>query len=305
MENVIIAGSGPAGLTAAIYTARSNLKPLVIEGLNPGGQLVVSYEVENYPGFVEPISGTELMERFKKQAERFGARFKPGTMTKAEKAADYYKVYVDSDILESRTIVIATGAQARRLPIPSEKIFYGRGVSGCATCDGAFFRNKEVLVVGGGNTAMEDAVFLTKFASKVTIIHRRDYLRAAPAEINKVKKNQKIKWLIPWIIEEILGENTVSGAVIVNPQTGEKKEIKCDGIFAAIGHDPNTEPFKDLIELDEDGFIKTKPNSTRTSTPGLFACGDVMDPVFKQAVLAAGHGCMAAMEVEKYLGLKE
>ena len=305
MENVVIAGSGPAGLTAAIYTARTGLKPLVFEGLVPGGQLIVSNEVENYPGFPEPVSGMELIDRFRKQAERFGAHFRAEGIEEVEKRDDIFEISTDTEKTETKTLIIATGAEARRLPIPTEAKFYGKGVSGCATCDGAFFRDKEVLVVGGGNTAMQDAVFLTRFASKVTIVHRRDYLRAVPIEMEKAKKNPKIKWMIPWVVEEIVGDNAVTGAVLKNRETEETREIRCDGIFVAIGHDPKTEVFEDLVETDKNGFIKVEAGTSKTSMPGVFACGDVRDPVYKQAVVAAGYGCMAAMDVEQYLGMKE
>lgn len=307
MENIIIAGTGPAGLTAAIYAARANLNPLVLEGPAPGGQLVVSYEVENYPGFVEPMNGAELMDRFHKQAERFGSRFRQESVTGVQRAGDAFEVMTDSGPVMTRTLVIATGAVARRLPIESEPRFYGRGVSGCATCDGAFFRNQDVLVVGGGNTAMEDAMFLTKFARSVTIVHRRDYFRAAAIEIEKCKRHEKIKWLIPWTVEVIRGDDkgTVSGALLRNCESGETRELDCQGIFVAIGHDPMTEAFKAVVETDAEGFIKVDEASTRTSTPGVFACGDVRDKVYKQAVIAAGHGCKAAMDVEKYLGQRE
>lgn len=305
MENTVIAGSGPAGLTAAIYAARADLAPVLIEGQAPGGQLVVSAEVENYPGFTEAISGMELMQRFRQQAERFGTRFVSGNVLKAERTSDGFRVQTDDETFETQTLIIATGAEARRLPIPTEEKFYGRGVSGCATCDGAFYRDREVLVVGGGNTAMEDAVFLTKFASKVTIVHRREYLRAAPVEVNKARNNPKIHWAIPWVVDEVLGEDLVTGAVLRNAETDERRQIKCDGVFVAIGHDPKTEVFRDLVELDDNGFITTKPGTSETATPGVFACGDVRDPVYKQAVLAAGHGCMAALDVERYLGLRE
>jgi thioredoxin reductase (NADPH) len=305
MQKVVIAGSGPAGLTAAIYAARADLNPLVFEGPSPGGQLIVSHEVENYPGFIESISGAELMDRFKKQAQRLGAEFKTKSINKVETRGENYLVHADGESVETQALIIATGAEARRLPIPTEDKFYGCGVSGCATCDGAFFRGKEVLVVGGGNTAMEDAVFLTKFANKVTIVHRRDYLRAAPAEVNKAKAISRIEWLIPYTVEEIKGDQVVSGAVLKNVQSGETREIECQGIFVAIGHNPKTAVFKELVQMDESGFIKVNPNTTQTSAPGIFACGDVQDPIYKQAVLAAGSGCMAAMDVEKYLGLKE
>jgi thioredoxin reductase (NADPH) len=307
MENVVIAGAGPAGLTAAIYTARSGLNPLVLEGFVPGGQLIVSPEVENYPGFPEPISGMELMDRFRKQTEQFGARFKMEVVenVKRGRGNDIFVVDTGTERIETKTLIIATGAEARRLDIPSESKFYGKGVSGCATCDGAFFRDKEILVVGGGDTAIQDAVFLTRFASKVTIVHRRDYFRAGPAEMEKAKSNPKIEWLIPWVVEEIIGANTVTGAVLKNRETGETQQIPCSGIFVAIGHNPKSEAFKELVETDKNGFILVEAGSTRTSTPGVFACGDVCDPVYKQAVVAAGHGCMAAMDLEQYLSSKE
>lgn len=301
MEKTVIAGSGPAGLTAAIYAARADLSPLVVEGSVPGGQLIVSVDVENYPGFVEAITGAELMQKFRAQAERFGARFTQGDVTSVEKTAGGFRLTAGDAVIETKTLIIATGAEARRLTIPTEKEFYGRGVSGCATCDGAFYRNKEVIVVGGGNTAVEDAVFLTRFASRVTIVHRRDYLRATPAEVSRARSNTKIEWLIPWTVEEIYGSRFVEGAVLKNAETGETRRFPCDGIFVAIGHDPKTEVFRDLVEVDENGFIVAAPGGTATSTPGVFACGDVRDPVYKQAVLAAGHGCMAALDAQRYL----
>ncbi len=306
MEKIVIAGTGPAGLTAAIYTARAELNPLVIEGPTPGGQLTVSNEVENYPGFPETISGAELMQRFRDQAERFGTRFQRGAINKATKVGDIIRLETDDGVIETETLVIATGAEARRLPVSNEPEFYGKGISGCATCDGAFYREKDVLVIGGGNTAMEDAMFLTKFAKKVTIVHRREYLRATPIEIEKCKQNEKIEWMIPWVIDVILGDaGGVTGAILKNSDTGETKAVDCYGIFVAIGHDPKTEAFKDLVTEDEEGFIIAEPGTTKTSTPGVFACGDVRDPQYKQAVLAAGHGCMAAIDVEKYLGQRE
>lgn len=304
MENVVIAGSGPAGLTAAIYTSRADMNPLVLEGPMPGGQLIVSNEVENYPGFTEPISGIELLEQFRKQAERFGSHFKSESVEEVKKRDDIFEISTGNQIIATKSLIIATGAQARRLPIPTESKFYGKGVSGCATCDGAFFRNKEILVVGGGNTAMEDAVFLTRFASKVTIVHRRDYLRAAAIEVKRTKKEPKIEWMIPWIVEEILGNESVTGAILRNPQTNEEHRIQCDGIFVAIGHDPQTKVFKELVKTDENGFIHVEAGSTRTSMPGVFACGDVRDVVYKQAVVAASHGCMAAIDVKHYLERK-
>lgn len=306
MEKVVIAGSGPAGYTAALYTARANLSPLVLQGPVPGGQLVVSYEVENYPGFVEPISGAALMDRFRDQASRFGARLSNDSVSGASKTDDGILLETDSGTIETETLVIATGAEARRLPIPTEPAFYGKGVSGCATCDGAFFRDQDVLVVGGGNTAMEDAMFLTKFARKVTIVHRRDYFRAAPIEVEKCQRQDKIEWLVPWVVDEIQGDASgVCGAVLRQAETGETRTVACQGIFVAIGHDPKTTPFANLVKRDDEGFVVADPGSTRTSAPGVFACGDVRDPRYKQAVLAAGHGCMAALDVEQYLGQRE
>ena len=301
MENVVIVGTGPAGLTAAIYAARAELKPLVVEGTTPGGQLVVSHEVENYPGFPEGLSGIELMELFKKQAERFGAGFLTGDVTAVKAVEGGYRLDRGTEPIETRTVIVATGALARRLPIPSEPKFYGKGVSGCATCDGAFFRDRDVIVVGGGNTAMEDAIFLTRFAKSVTIVHRREYLRAAPIEVEKAKKNPKIQWMIPWVVEEITGEQLVTGATLRNKETGETRHLDCDGIFVAIGHDPQTELFRQLVNCDDRGFVQVEAGSTRTSAPGIFACGDVADPVYKQAVVAAGTGCMAALDAQKYL----
>jgi len=306
MEKVIIAGSGPAGVTAAIYTARAGLAPLVFEGPAPGGQLVVSHEVENYPGFPEAVSGAELMAAFKKQAERFGARFRYESVLDAQREGDVVRLRTDAGTVETATLVIATGAEARRLPVASEPEFYGKGVSGCATCDGAFFRDQDVLVVGGGNTAMEDAAFLTRFAKSVTIVHRRAYLRAAPIEVDKCRNNPKIHWKIPWVVEDIVGDNTgVIGALLKNSESGETEKVSCQGIFVAIGHDPKTEPFHALVEIDDEGFIRVEPGTCNTSTPGVFACGDVRDSRYKQAVLAAGHGCMAALDVERYLGQRE
>ena len=301
MENVVIAGSGPAGLTAAIYVARAELSPVVVEGIVPGGQLIVSTEVENYPGFPEGTSGLELMDLFRKQAERFGTRFVSGNITRVDVKGDGYEVAVGEETIETKTVIVATGAEARRLPIPSEAQFYGKGVSGCATCDGAFYRDADIIVVGGGNTAMEDALFLTRFAKTVTIVHRREYLRAAPVEVDKLKDNPKIRWMIPWVVEEVTGESTVTGVVLKNCTTGETQELPCEGVFVAIGHDPQTEVFRHLVECDKDGFIKVEAGSSRTSSPGLFVCGDVCDPVYKQAVVAAGFGCMAALDAQKHL----
>ncbi len=305
MEQVVIVGSGPAGLTAALYAARASLNPLVFEGTVPGGQLIVSYEVENYPGFPAPMSGAELMQLFKQQAERFGTRCRPEAVERIEHAGDHFVVHAAGAQVRTRTVIAATGAEARRLDLPAEKRLYGRGVSGCATCDGAFFRNKQVLVVGGGNTAMEDALFLTRFAATVTVVHRRDYFRAAPVEVEKARAHAKIAWRIPYTVADILGETSVTGAVLRHAETGATEQIACDGIFVAIGHDPQSAVFADLVERDAAGFIVTNHGSTATRTPGLFACGDVMDPMYKQAVTAAGTGCMAALDAQHFLEAQE
>ncbi len=301
METVIIIGSGPAGYTAAIYTARALLRPILFEGRVPGGQLVVSHEVENYPGFPVTISGAELMQLFRQQAERFETRLLTEEVERVTHDGDHFQVQAPSGTYESASVILATGAEARRLPIPSEQKYYGRGVSGCATCDGAFFRGKHVLVVGGGNTAMEDAAFLTRFASTVTIVHRRDYFRAAPIEVEKARANPKITWRVPYAIEEIFGETTVQGALLKHTETGATERIACDGIFVAIGHEPQSALVKDLADLDQNGFVTVHAGSTATRTPGLFACGDVMDPIYKQAVTAAGTGCTAALDAQRYL----
>jgi len=305
MENLVIVGSGPAGLTAAIYSARADLAPLVFEGPSLGGQLTISHEVENYPGFEQPLPGMELMGRFRKQAQRFGTRFRSAVVERVAKGAHMFRVQLADEVVETKALIIATGAEARRLPIPSEKKYYGKGVSGCATCDGFFYRNNKVIVIGGGNSAMQDAVFLTRFAAKVTIVHRREYLRADAIEVAKARKNPKIEWMIPWVVDEVVGNDLVTGARLRNPETGERLGVECDGIFVAIGHDPKTEAFKDIVETDQKGFIIVRPGSTTTSTPGVFACGDVCDREYKQAVVAAGQGCMAAMEAERYLGVRE
>lgn len=301
MENIVIAGSGPAGLTAALYAARAQLQPLVFEGYMPGGQLTVSHAVENFPCLSDPITGLEMMQRLRKQAVRFGVRFRSAPVEKAENLNGLFKIVSEDNEIETRTLIIATGAEARRLPIPTEPRFYGKGVSGCATCDGTFFREKKVLVIGGGNTAIQDALFLAQLAGKVTLVHRRRHMKAEAVEVEKIKRNPKIEWMVPWTVEEILGESTVTGAVLKHSDTGEKQTVPCDGIFVAIGHDPKTGIFKDIVETDENGYIQIKTGSTRTYTPGVFACGDVCDPVYKQAVVAAGQGCMAALDAQKYL----
>ena len=301
MEDVVILGSGCAGLTAAIYTARASLRPLVLDGTSPGGQIMVSSEVENYPGFPDGISGAELVQSFKDQAARFGTRFQSAEAISIEKNESHFEIKLSDSVIEARTVIIATGAVARRLGVPNEDRFYGKGVSGCATCDGFFFRDKEVVVVGGGNTAVDDALFLSRFASKITIVHRREYLRAEPVQVERANADPKIEWKIPYIVQEVLGEDSVTGLRLQNRETGQIEDLDCNGVFVAIGHDPATKAVENLVKLDDDGFIITDGKSSRTATEGLYACGDVCDPVYKQAVVAGGNGCVAAIDAQHYL----
>ena len=302
-KKVIVIGSGPAGLTAAVYAARANLEPLVFEGSQPGGQLTITTDVENFPGFPDGIMGPELMDHMRKQAARFGAKCEYKTVTKTDFSESPFKVWVKDEEYTADTIIISTGASARLLGLDSEKELMGYGVSACATCDGFFFKEKEVMVVGGGDSAAEEAIFLTKFASKVTIVHRRDELRASKIMRERVLNNDNIEIMWNSAVEDIHGtkETGVTGVKIKNTLSGEMSDVNCDGIFMAIGHVPNTGIFEGQIELDEKGYISTQPDTTNTNVSGVFACGDVQDQVYRQAITAAGTGCMSAIDAERWL----
>lgn len=302
VENVIIIGSGPAGLTAAIYAARGNLKPLMFEGEEAGGQLMITTDVENFPGFDHGITGPDLIAVIRKQAERFGTRFKTQNVTQVDFSTRPFRVWARGQVYQSRTVIISTGASAKLLGLPSEKTYMSRGVSACATCDGAFFKNVDVGVVGGGDTAMEEANFLTRFARNVFIIHRRESFRASKIMVDRALKNPKIKILWNTEVVEVLGDGkSMHGVQLRDTSTGVQRTMDLQGLFIAIGHQPNTRLFEGVLEMNDVGYLKTRPGTSYTNIPGVFAAGDVQDSVYRQAVTAAGTGCMAAIDAERWL----
>jgi thioredoxin reductase (NADPH) len=306
VRDLIIVGGGPAGYTAALYAARANLNPLVIEGITFGGQLMITSDVENYPGYPEGVLGPAMMEDFRRQAERFGAEFITDDVTAVDFSERPFRVEVGDDEHYARAVIVATGASARQLGLESERTLQGRGVSYCAVCDAAFFRSKNVVVVGGGDSAMEEAIFLTKFADKVTVVHRRDEFRASPIMLDRARANPRIEWVTNAVVDEVLGDDgKVTAVRIENLNTGEKTDISTDGLFVAIGHDPNTRLFLDQLDHDEAGYLEVQPGTTETNVKGVFAAGDVADHTYRQAVTAAGTGAMAALDAERLLSSEE
>jgi thioredoxin reductase (NADPH) len=303
IRDVIVIGGGPAGYTAALYAARANLHPLVIEGFQWGGQLMITSDVENYPGYPEGILGPQMMADFRRQAERFGTEFVTDDVTKVDFSERPFRVWVGDDEYRARTVIVSTGASARQLGLESEVALQGRGVTYCATCDGAFYRDKEVVVVGGGDSSMEEALFLTRFASKVTVVHRRSEFRASPIMTDRARANEKIEFLTPYVVEDVLGvqEGKLTALRLRNVETDELLEYPTDGLFVAIGHDPNTKLFLGQLDHDAAGYLITKPRSTETNIPGVFAVGDVQDHTYRQAITAAGSGCMGALDAERFL----
>ena len=301
VRELIIVGGGPAGYTAALYAARADLEPLVIEGFQWGGQLMITSDVENYPGYADGVMGPEMMADFRRQAERFGAEFITDDVTKVDFSEQPLRVWVGSDEYQARAVIVATGASARWLGIDSEEPHKGRGVSACATCDAAFFREKDVYVVGGGDSAFEEALFLTKFASRVHLVHRRDEFRASKIMVDRAEQNEKLDFVLSAVVEEIVGEAKVEALRLRSTATDATWEVPADGLFVAIGHDPNTALFLDQLDHDENGYLVTKPGSTETNIPGVFAVGDVQDHTYRQAITAAGSGCMGALDAERFL----
>jgi thioredoxin reductase (NADPH) len=305
IRNLIIVGGGPAGYTAALYAARADLDPLVIEGFAFGGQLMITSDVENYPGFKDGILGPQLMQEFRAQAERFGAEFLTDDVTRVDFSERPFRVYVGDDEFLAEAVIVATGATARQIGLPSEQALQGKGVTYCAVCDAAFYRDRDVIVVGGGDSAMEEALFLTKFASKVTIVHRREDFRASSIMLERARAHDKIEWTTNAVVEEVLGEQKMTGVRLRDTQTDETWDLPAEGLFVAIGHDPNTKLFLDWLDHDEAGYLVTKPRSTETNIPGVFAVGDVQDHVYRQAVTAAGTGSMGALDAERFLAARE
>jgi thioredoxin reductase (NADPH) len=305
VRDVIVIGGGPAGYTAALYAARANLRPLVIEGFRWGGQLMITSDVENYPGYPDGIMGPEMMAEFRRQAERFGTDFVTDDVTRVDFSERPFRVWIEDEEYRSRSVIVATGASARWLGLDSEERLKGRGVSACATCDGAFFRDKHIIVVGGGDSAFEEGLFLTRFGYKVTLVHRRDEFRASQIMIDRARANEKIEFKTPFVVEEVLGEGSISGLRLQNTETGETEEVDAGALFVAIGHDPNTKLFVDQLDHDANGYLVANPGTTETNVPGVFAAGDVQDHVYRQAVTAAGSGCMAALDAERFLAAEE
>ena len=301
VRELIIIGGGPAGYTAALYAARAELEPLVIEGFQRGGQLMITSDVENYPGYPDGVLGPAMMEDFRRQAERFGAEMITDDVTKVDFSARPFRVWVDRDEYRANAVIVATGASARWLGLESEQRMMGRGVSACATCDGSFFKDKPIVVIGGGDTAFEEALFLTRFGTKVTLVNRRHEFRASQIMVNRARANPKIELLTPYVVDEVLGDTAVTGVRVRHVETGEPRDLEASGFFVAIGHEPNTKLFLDQLDHDESGYLITKPGSTETNIAGVFAVGDVQDRIYRQAVTAAGSGCMGALDAERYL----
>jgi thioredoxin reductase (NADPH) len=305
IRKLIIIGGGPAGYTAALYSARANLDPLVIEGFQWGGQLMITSDVENYPGYPEGVMGPQMMQDFRRQASRFGGEFLTEDVTRVDFSERPFRVWVGDDEYRAESVIVATGAVARKLGLPSEHRLQGRGVTYCAVCDAAFYRDKDVVVVGGGDSAMEEAIFLTKFAAKVTLVHRRNTFKASPIMVDRARGNEKIEFALESVVEEVLGDEKVEAVRIRNVSTDETTEIAADGVFVAIGHDPATALFAGQLEMDDAGYLVTDGKTTTTNVPGVFAAGDVVDHVYRQAITAAGMGCQAALDAERYLSALE